>query len=345
MLNKNGKDIVCVGAYCDNEKKINMVEKLLIFLNENKERLNFDILLVSRTHVPKKIQEYVDFLIFDKSNHLLKYDGYSPANTVFDNYHGCVVYSSFENTNTTIIPATYNFIHGLNYSKYMGYDSMHYMEYDKIPCEKLLNEIDDNSKILKNDNIDYVLYYNDIDSINGSMHSTSLRQSKVELFNVYNPEKLIEIANERLLQVGLSASSEKIFLGLIKDSGCNIFYKNFDILKTFTDLITHKSKIMVSFYYDENYENYGCFIANISDEDLTSLSLELLYKNEKILIIDNFDLKSLCWMDQNNVIKNIEIGDDSTIVCNINGKLYANYTFDTYKKYEFFFKTNKKVVT
>ena len=67
--------------------------------------------------------------------------------------------------------------------------------------------------------------------------------------------------------------------------------------------------------------------------------------DKQILIIDNFDLKTLCWMDQNNVIKNIEIGDDSTIVCNINGKLYANHTFDTYKKYEFFFKTNKKVVT
>jgi len=344
MLNKKGKDIVCVGAYCDNEKKINMVENLLSFLNENKERLKFDILLVSRTHVSKKIQEYVDFLIFDKSNDLLKYEGYSTANTVFDTLDGVTVYSSFENTNTTIIPAMYNFVHGLNHSKYMGYDNMHYIEYDMIPCKELLNEIKDNCRVLGNNDIDYVLYSDTLDSIDGSFLSTSLRENKIELFKQYNPEKLVEITNERMFNSDLSATAEKIVLSLIKNSNCNIFYKNFDVIKLFSNLVTHKSDLMVSFYFDKNYQNYGCFIANISDKDLTNISLELLYKNKIILNIKNINLKSSWWYDQNNVLKDIEIGDDSTIVCNINGKLYANYTFDDYSKFESFFKKNKKVL-
>jgi len=344
MLNKKGKDIVCIGTYFDNGKKLGITEDLLIFLNKHKEKLNFDILLVSRSYVPERLQKHVDFLLFDKSNDILIHEGNSTANTVYDTNFGFLIYTSFENVKNTVIPAIYNFIHGLNYSKYMGYDNIHFMEYDMNPCDKILNEIKDNSEILKTGNVDYVLYTDNIDSMVGGFFSTTLKNNKVKLFGGYNPDKFLEITNERIGKDFISATCEKIFLGEIIKEKCNVVYKNYNIIKSFHNIVTHNSKFIVSFYFDEDKKTYGGFVANTSDENLFGLSLELLYKNKKILIIDNFDLNVGCWIDEPNLIKNIEISDESNVVCNINGKLYANYTFDCYNKFESFFKKNKKVL-
>jgi len=344
MLNKKGKDIVCVGTYFDNGKKLGITEDLLIFLNKHKKGLNFDILLVSRSPVPERLQKHVDFLLFDKSNDILIYEGNSSANTVYDTRDGFLVYTSFENVKNTVIPAIYNFIHGLNYSKYMGYDNIHFMEYDMNPCDKILNEIKDNSKILKNREVDYILYSDKVDSMVGGFFSTTLRDNKVELFGEYNPDKFEEITNERIDKDYISATCEKIFLGEIIKSKCNIVYKDYNKIKLFHNIINHKSKIIVSFYFDDINKSYGVFVANTSDGDLFGLSLEVLYKNEKILTIDNFDLKVGWWIDRPNLIKNIEISDESTVLCNINEKRFANYTFDSYEKFKSFFKKNKKVL-
>jgi hypothetical protein len=344
MLNKKGKDIVCVGTYFDNGKKLGITEDLLIFLNKHKEKLNFDILLVSRSYVPERLQKHIDFLIFDKSNDILIHEGNSSANTVYDTRDGFVVYTSFENVKNTIIPAIYNFIHGLNYSKYMGYDNIHFMEYDMNPCDEILTEIKDNSEILKNREVDYVLYTNEIDSMVGGFFSTSLKDNKVKLFGEYNPDKFIEITNERINKDYISATCEKITLGEILKSKCNVLYKDYINIKSFHNIISHKTKIIVSFYFDEINKTYGCFVANISDEDLFDLSLELVYKNEKILTLNNFDLKVGWWIDRPNLIKKIEISDESSVICNVNEKLFANYTFDSYEKFEHFFKKNKKIL-
>ena len=65
MKNKN---LVIIECYCDTEEKLSLLDKMITTLNDK-----FDILVTTHYFLPEKIQAKIDYLIYDKSNPILKY--------------------------------------------------------------------------------------------------------------------------------------------------------------------------------------------------------------------------------------------------------------------------------
>ena len=65
MKNKNLVIIVC---YCDTEQKIKLLHNMI-----NQIKNKFDILVASHSPLPISIQNDIDYLVYDKSNPILKY--------------------------------------------------------------------------------------------------------------------------------------------------------------------------------------------------------------------------------------------------------------------------------
>jgi hypothetical protein len=65
MKNKNLVIIVC---YCDTEQKIKLLHNMI-----NQIKNKFDILIASHSPLPISIQNDIDYLVYDKSNPILKY--------------------------------------------------------------------------------------------------------------------------------------------------------------------------------------------------------------------------------------------------------------------------------
>ena len=65
MKNKNLVIIVC---YCDTEQKIKLLHNMI-----NQIKNKFDILVASHSPLPILFQNDIDYLVYDKSNPILKY--------------------------------------------------------------------------------------------------------------------------------------------------------------------------------------------------------------------------------------------------------------------------------
>ena len=65
MKNKN---LVIIECYCDTEEKLSLLDKMITTLNDK-----FDILVTTHYFLPERIQAKIDYLIYDKSNPILKY--------------------------------------------------------------------------------------------------------------------------------------------------------------------------------------------------------------------------------------------------------------------------------
>lgn len=65
MKNKN---LVIIECYCDTKEKLFLLDKMITSLNNK-----FDILVTTHFFLPEKIQSKIDYLIYDKSNPILKY--------------------------------------------------------------------------------------------------------------------------------------------------------------------------------------------------------------------------------------------------------------------------------
>lgn len=66
MKNKN---LIIIFCHCNSKAKLKVLEKNIKILKSN----NFDILITSHTPVPERIQSQVDYLIYDKSNPILRF--------------------------------------------------------------------------------------------------------------------------------------------------------------------------------------------------------------------------------------------------------------------------------
>lgn len=147
------KDLITVFAYCPDFERKKILQDLLSSLQNKRD--NYDIMVVSHSPISDLSVEMVDFFYYDRQNKLL---------TDFDLTNKFWFRAEILTVNTSLIwpssthLAIYRLIYyTLNFSKFMGYNKTHFIEYDiKMDDYKLIDEV--NSKL---DEYDTVMFQED----------------------------------------------------------------------------------------------------------------------------------------------------------------------------------------
>ena len=126
MKNKN---LIVIECYCDTEQKLSLLDKMINSLNNK-----FDILVTTHSPLPELIQEKIDYLIFDKSNPILKYPE-----------RGMKFWRKIKNIKITHIMDDYGWTvynlkkNAILFSKQLDYDYYSFINYDINITEDLVD--------------------------------------------------------------------------------------------------------------------------------------------------------------------------------------------------------------
>lgn len=123
--------VIAISAYCPDEERLGILGSLLASLEDY--RRDFDILVYSGTPIPENFFGFFDHLIYDSTNDLLD----SPDLLPLINYNPsgvswCMSSSYFQWRKNTHLAAKWKFISPLMFTKSLGYEVMHFMEFDTI---------------------------------------------------------------------------------------------------------------------------------------------------------------------------------------------------------------------
>lgn len=134
MITKKMKDVCLVAAYTPDQEREDMLRRLTRFLKGKK-----DIVLISHTPTPKDIIEDVNYHFYDQENELLSVKS-APSFWWYHDIGNAIIWSNdvwyHDNHKATrpvgysMLPVTRNFFFGVNICKILGYDFVHYIEYD-----------------------------------------------------------------------------------------------------------------------------------------------------------------------------------------------------------------------
>ena len=117
------KNIVIIGTHPNDKHKMELLEKCI----DGIKPLGYDIMVVSHFPVSERIQQKVDYVLYDKENQILDSD--STPDWVYLTENFTVINSSFEGH---ILAVCKNIVNGVNYAKSLKYDFFYYLEYDNI---------------------------------------------------------------------------------------------------------------------------------------------------------------------------------------------------------------------
>ena len=180
------KEIIIIGAYADTDEKIRTLDNLILFLKKH----NKTILLSSHLTVPSFIIKNVDYFIYDKENKMItdkKYFGY-----VYYQDDFIEIYTRNAGTYNTSLAVLRIISNGVVLSKSLGYNVIHYMEYDTELND--ISEINENFEILNKNEISSIGYKENIQML-GNYFCFNIDKLDYERF-VYNEKKIKELILE-----------------------------------------------------------------------------------------------------------------------------------------------------
>ena len=143
MKNKN---LVIIECYCDTEEKLSLLDKMITTLNDK-----FDILVTTHYFLPERIQAKIDYLIYDKSNPILKYPERGmefwrkisniKITHIMDDY-GWTVYNLKKNAISFCADLNYDYYSFINYDIEITEDLVHLLNNPKdFICTNFLDPI------------------------------------------------------------------------------------------------------------------------------------------------------------------------------------------------------------
>jgi hypothetical protein len=269
------KSIIVVGTHLTNYKSNLLLTNLIHSILETK----IDYGLVSNSLVSGQHYKHSKFFIYDSENE--KFNITPSAKFWFQTDQFIIespflFYGSLDNYS---YGATNLFINAVLQSKKYGYDFVHWIEYD---TDLLINEINENEKIMTKNGYSAVVYKTNSEShpISGSFISLNL--NKINLDNFYkNKKERIDILNQ------YGNSSEKFTKSfLLKDE--NIFEKDVNSISTQNKFNQATNNPVEFVFFNEN-EKTNFFIKNNSDSVLK-------YNLKTNLSLDSKELKPLNWV-------------------------------------------------
>ena len=140
------KDLIVISTYCPDNYKKEVLHTLI--QNLQKVRSNYDIMVVSHSPISELSMSYVDYVYIDNENLLLK--DYDLTNKFWFKNDKFTVNSSLIYTSSTHY-VIYGLIHYIiNFSKFKGYEKIHYIEYDVVLNTDIINKVNEKLDIYDN---------------------------------------------------------------------------------------------------------------------------------------------------------------------------------------------------
>jgi hypothetical protein len=295
-------DLIFVTAYCPTQEQIDRLSQCIDSLpNEN-----FDIALITHSHVPLEIQKKCQYYIYDHLNDLsddeeLRHFEYHSSEkhrlksklVKKTPFYGFSIYRMF----SAISKLAENY----------GYKRIYHVEYDYVIKDKSI--FTNHKKFLqKFDSVFYKIDEDD-DMILGGLKSFNVDKLP-ELFKNYNKEKMVEMMkNENLIP--LEEFTKKIF----SDAG-NVLLISKSHIKERVEIkkFTSQELNWCYCYNEKDGQLYLFYLNIINDLELIGVKSDDFY-DEKVLTKDKYYIKSLG--DINN-IHNLTLLRNKTIVSEIN---------------------------
>jgi len=295
-------DLIFVTAYCPTQEQIDRLSQCIDSLpNEN-----FDIALITHSHVPLEIQQKCQYYIYDHLNDLsddeeLRHFEYHNSEThrlksklvKKTPFYGFSIYRMF----SAISKLAENY----------GYKRIYHVEYDYVIKDKSI--FTNHKKFLeKFDSVFYKIDEDD-DMILGGLKSFNVDKLP-ELFKNYNKEKMVEMMKGENL-IPLEEFTKKIF----SDSG-NVLLISKSHIKERVEIkkFTSQELNWCYCYNEKDGQLYLFYLNIINDLELIGVKSDDFY-DEKKLTKDKYYIKSLG--DINN-IHNLTLLRNKTIVSEIN---------------------------
>jgi hypothetical protein len=294
-------DLIFVTAYCPTQEQIDRLSQCIDSLpNEN-----FDIALITHSHVPLEIQQKCQYYIYDHLNDLsddeeLRHFEYHNSEThrlksklvKKTPFYGFSIYRMF----SAISKLAENY----------GYKRIYHVEYDYVIKDKSI--FTNHKKFLqKFDSVFYKIDEDD-DMILGGLKSFNVDKLP-ELFKNYNKEKMTKIMKEENL-IPLEEFTKKIF----SDAG-NVLLISKSHIKEKVEIkkFTSQELNWCYCYNEKDGQLYLFYLNIINDLELIGVKSDDFY-DEKVLTKDKYYIKSLG--DINN-IHNLTLLRNKTIVSEI----------------------------
>lgn len=208
------KDLITIFAFCPDADRKKILQDLIFSLQ--KQRNLYDIMVVSHSPISDLSVESVDFFYYDRENLLL--EDFDLTNRFWFRGENVMVHSSIvypKSTHLTIYRLIY---YTINFSKFMGYNKTHFMEYDiKMDDYNLIDEV--NSKL---DEYDNVMFQGDDSWVWGTYFATNNKSLKIENF-LYEESKILDD-----LRSVENRMTEYVTPTLLSNGERTIFYFNID---------------------------------------------------------------------------------------------------------------------
>lgn len=177
------KDLITIFSFCPTFEKKQILNQLLQDLQPKREK--YDLMVVSHSPISDLSLDMVDYFYYDKQNILLK--DFGLTNKFWFRGENIMVHSSLVypfSTHLTIYRLIY---YTMNFSKFMGYSKVHFVEYDiKMDDYDLIDEVN-----LKLDNYDNVMFKGDDDWVWGTYFASNVKSFESNDF-IYNKEKILQ---------------------------------------------------------------------------------------------------------------------------------------------------------
>jgi hypothetical protein len=268
------KELILITSHAPNNEKQELLRNLV---NDTKGR-GYDIMLSTHVFVPKDILDSVDFMVYEKENKLLT-DLKHKKFSYFWSFDSTVKVNSTETFRYNHAFAMIKLlVNGLSYAKKIGYEKVHFFEYDtKISS---FFEIQVNSKMLEEYN---VIYYTPPGLPWPSAPiSFSLNKISDSWFNISN-ESIMEFFDENT-----SKLSEEYEQRLINDSGNSLNKEHKILLENGIEVGLHceieKNSWMVPVYHQPSNKLvfFGWAKDFIEDIEITLLINENRIEKHKV---------------------------------------------------------------
>lgn len=320
------KSLILIGAYCPDYERQTLLKNLLKSLENIKQ--DFDVLICSHSKIDNDTLNEVDYFFYDKSNELI-YDLDYINQPWFSPTEGQTLYSTYITGYSTYLTVYRLFISGLGIAKTMGYEKVHYIEYDTY--FNSTNELYENDMLL--DTYGAVNYKKEYKNFENNLqwgigNFMSINVNKVDnIFLEYNNEKLLNLiknhpskTNERTTEEILSKSS--------------LYSKSYDLLinqKILTNLSsdTKKDKMSiwaVPFYNPKNNTiDFVCW----NNKDDNPIDVNVIVNKNKLLEFKQVR-KFEYYLRELGPIEEI-----NNILIIINNKIKTNIDFNNIDKNKF----------
>ena len=248
------KDLIFVTAYCPDQEQIDRLSECIDSLPNDE----FDIALISHSHIPLDVQKKCQFYIYDYLNELS--DDEELKHFEFHRTKSHSLKSKYLNKNQFYGFAIYRMFSTIcKLAKNLGYERIYHVEYDFVIKDK---SIFTNHKNFLN-KYDSVFYTIDEDSnmILGGLKSFNVSKLP-HLFENYNREEMTKIIKEQDL-IPLEKFTKKIF----QDVGNNLFISK----KVIEEKVDYKKFVSQDlswcYCYNKSDNQLYFFYSNIFNDD------------------------------------------------------------------------------